>query len=133
MTASGFATIRCVMPTCFMCADSLVTTGGIEPAAMVQVVCTPDKKKVTAESLSLVEVGPRMTLNPIAVFDGSFSGPKLYSNPNYIPPNVVSDKDFYPSGVNDRDWGSSQSYSKALYYRHLGSLFLSFAAAESGG
>jgi len=39
---------------------------------------------------NLVEVGPRFTLCPIRVFEGTFGGPTLYENPDYISPNVVS-------------------------------------------
>ena len=56
---------------------------------MLQVVANLDKKKVTSESISLVEVGPRMTLNPIKVLEGSFAGPVLYSNPAFVSPNLV--------------------------------------------
>jgi len=45
---------------------------------------------VTADSLGLVEVGPRLTLNPIKILEGSFGGPVLYSNPTYVSPNLVS-------------------------------------------
>ena len=52
-------------------------------------VPSPDKKKVTPDALGLVEVGPRVTLNPIKMLEGSFSGPVLYSNPDYVSPNLV--------------------------------------------
>lgn len=54
-----------------------------------QVVPSPEKKRVTADSLGLVEVGPRLTLNPIKILEGSFGGPVLYSNPTYVSPNLV--------------------------------------------
>ena len=31
------------------------------------------------------EIGPRMALTPIRIFDGSFGGPTIYENPNYVP------------------------------------------------
>lgn len=34
--------------------------------------------------------GPRLSLNPIKIFAGSFGGSVLYSNPNYVSPNLVS-------------------------------------------
>ena len=55
----------------------------------LQIVATPDKKKVTAEGISLVETGPRMTLNPVKIISGGFSGPVIYSNPTYVSPNLV--------------------------------------------
>merc|ERR1712227_850826 len=32
------------------------------------------------------EIGPRMVLNPIKVFDGSFSGQTLWENADYVTP-----------------------------------------------
>ena len=49
-----------------------------------------DKKKTSAENVSLVEVGPRCCMNPIKVFSGSFGGPVLYDNPAYVSPNKAS-------------------------------------------
>ncbi len=58
----------------------------------MQVVVTPGKKgKVTTEEMSLVEVGPRVCLQPIKIFAGSFGGPVLYENPGYVSPNKVCD------------------------------------------
>ncbi|GLI71583.1 hypothetical protein VaNZ11_016848, partial [Volvox africanus] len=54
-----------------------------------QLVVPPDKKRVDPENASLVEVGPRFCLNPIKIFNGSFGGATLYSNPNYTSPNSV--------------------------------------------
>lgn len=39
--------------------------------------------------MELVEIGPRFTLTPIAMFKNSFCGSVLYKNPNYISPNHV--------------------------------------------
>ncbi|KAJ1983530.1 Ribosome biogenesis protein brx1 [Dimargaris verticillata] len=39
-----------------------------------------DFKKET----TLVEIGPRFVLNPIKMFEGSFTGATLYENPNYV-------------------------------------------------
>lgn len=36
-----------------------------------------------------MEVGPRIVLNPIRVFEGSLGGPTLWKNPTFVPPNVV--------------------------------------------
>ena len=57
---------------------------------VVQVVPGIDKKKASADSVTLVEVGPRVCLNPIKVFGGSFGGPVLFDNPNFVSPNRVS-------------------------------------------
>ena len=55
-----------------------------------QLVVLPGKKKSTAAddtATSLVEVGPRVCLQPIKIFAGSFGGPVLYENPAYVSPN----------------------------------------------
>lgn len=48
------------------------------------------KKGVAAEdAMSLVEVGPRVCLQPVKIFAGSFGGAVLYENPGYVSPNQV--------------------------------------------
>lgn len=39
--------------------------------------------------VSLVEVGPRFVLTPILVQEGSFGGPIIYENKQYVSPNQV--------------------------------------------
>lgn len=39
--------------------------------------------------IDLVEIGPRLVLTPILVLEGSFGGPKIYENKQYISPNVA--------------------------------------------
>lgn len=41
------------------------------------------------EDLSLVEIGPRFVMTPILILEGSFGGPKIYENKQYVSPNVV--------------------------------------------
>ena len=54
-----------------------------------QIVTALDKKQLKAESMSLVEVGPRATFQPIKIFAGSFRGKVLFENPEFISPNAV--------------------------------------------
>lgn len=42
------------------------------------------------ELVDLIEIGPRFVLTPIRIFDGSFGGQTIYSNPKYVSPNDVS-------------------------------------------
>jgi len=42
---------------------------------------------VDEDAAELEEIGPRMVLEPIRVFDGSFCGAVLYENPNFVSPN----------------------------------------------
>jgi ribosome biogenesis protein BRX1 len=39
--------------------------------------------------ISLVEVGPRFVLTPILILEGSFGGPVIYENKEYVSPNQV--------------------------------------------
>lgn len=56
------------------------------------------KKKISASALAkkaqslppkLIEIGPRMVLSPIRVFEGSFGGATVFENPEYISPNAI--------------------------------------------
>ncbi|XP_023228719.1 ribosome biogenesis protein BRX1 homolog isoform X2 [Centruroides sculpturatus] len=44
--------------------------------------------QIVEEDGSLAEIGPRFVLNPIKIFDGSFGGQVLYTNPNYVAPST---------------------------------------------
>ncbi|CCH42763.1 hypothetical protein BN7_2307 [Wickerhamomyces ciferrii] len=49
-----------------------------------------DKKNSDDDSdISLVEIGPRFVLTPILILEGSFGGPKIYENKQYVSPNFV--------------------------------------------
>ncbi|KAI9748242.1 MAG: Ribosome biogenesis protein brx1, partial [Candelina submexicana] len=39
--------------------------------------------------ISLVEIGPRFVLTPIVVLEGSFGGPVIYENKEFVSPNQV--------------------------------------------
>ncbi|OAV92944.1 hypothetical protein PTTG_02700 [Puccinia triticina 1-1 BBBD Race 1] len=47
------------------------------------------KKTSEADDLSLTEIGPRFVLTPIKLFEGSFSGPCLWENKDFVPPIQV--------------------------------------------
>lgn len=46
-------------------------------------------KKLGETSLSLSEIGPRFVLTPIVMLEGSFGGPVIYENKEFISPNQV--------------------------------------------
>lgn len=48
-----------------------------------------DKKVSSKEDLTLIEVGPRVCMNPVKIFSGSFGGPIIYDNPEYVSPNAI--------------------------------------------
>ncbi|EGX43515.1 hypothetical protein AOL_s00215g251 [Orbilia oligospora ATCC 24927] len=50
------------------------------------------KGKKTGRSeteISLLEIGPRLVLTPIIIQEGSFGGPIIYENKEYVSPNVL--------------------------------------------
>lgn len=50
-----------------------------------------EKKNSTAKDteVSLVEIGPRFVLTPIVIQEGSFGGPIIYENKEFVSPNQV--------------------------------------------
>jgi len=54
-----------------------------------QVALPVEKKRPGLDTMSLVEVGPRLCLNPVKIFAGSFGGATLYENPHYVSPNEM--------------------------------------------
>lgn len=56
-----------------------------------QIAETEQQKEdgVDTESLSLVEIGPRFVMTLITILEGSFGGPKIYENKQYVSPNAV--------------------------------------------
>ena len=67
---------------------------------VMQIVAEPVKKGAAAQDgMSLVEVGPRVCLQPIKIFAGSFGGPVLYENPSYVSPNKVCTPEAHPCRV----------------------------------
>jgi ribosome biogenesis protein BRX1 len=47
------------------------------------------EKSSSTTDIALLEIGPRFVLTPIIIFEGSFSGPVIYENKEYVSPNVV--------------------------------------------
>ena len=44
--------------------------------------------------MTLIEIGPRFSLNPIKIFDGSMGGDTLWQNPNFITPTKARSKKY---------------------------------------
>lgn len=51
---------------------------------------------------TLIEIGPRFVLTPIKIFEGSFSGPTLYSNPEFVTPAAIRRNLKYQKGESYR-------------------------------
>ncbi|KAA8584491.1 hypothetical protein FQN60_008276, partial [Etheostoma spectabile] len=45
--------------------------------------------QIIEEDASLVEIGPRLVLNLMKIFQGSFGGPTLFENPDFKSPNMI--------------------------------------------
>ncbi|CAG0891018.1 unnamed protein product [Cyprideis torosa] len=45
--------------------------------------------QILEEKGALAEIGPRLVLNPIKIFQGSFCGQTIWENPHYISPNLL--------------------------------------------
>jgi ribosome biogenesis protein BRX1 len=41
------------------------------------------------QGVSLIEVGPRFVLTPIVILEGSFGGPVIYENKEFVSPNTM--------------------------------------------
>ena len=48
-----------------------------------------EKKENKESDISLVEIGPRFVLTPIVIQEGSFGGPIIYENKEFVSPNQV--------------------------------------------
>lgn len=72
-----------------------------------------DKKAKKDEEPTLVEIGPRMVLTPIRIFEGSFGGATVYENPEYISPNAVRHNVRRKKGDEYRDRTAAQHNLKA--------------------
>lgn len=60
-----------------------------DPGAVAAAEAKGLDPKAASSEPTLVEIGPRMVMTPIRVFEGSFGGPTLFDNPEYISPNAV--------------------------------------------
>lgn len=50
---------------------------------------TKNENNAAGPEISLVEIGPRFVLTPILIQEGSFGGPVIYENKEYVSPNQV--------------------------------------------
>jgi ribosome biogenesis protein BRX1 len=48
-----------------------------------------DLPKGSLTDVTLIEIGPRMVLTPIIILEGSFGGPVIYENKEYVSANQV--------------------------------------------
>ncbi|KAF2490583.1 Brix-domain-containing protein [Lophium mytilinum] len=55
----------------------------------VDPVPNPKKGKNIETNISLVEIGPRVVMTPIVILEGSFGGPVIYENKEFVSPNQI--------------------------------------------
>ncbi|ODV78256.1 RNA-binding protein required for biogenesis of the ribosomal 60S subunit [Suhomyces tanzawaensis NRRL Y-17324] len=48
-----------------------------------------ETNEINPDELNLVEIGPRFVLTLITILEGSFGGPKIYENKEYVSPNFA--------------------------------------------
>ncbi|KAK9464984.1 Brix domain-containing protein [Lipomyces arxii] len=66
-----------------------IDTAAADGSALVE---SEDKKASSKKkqlTMSLVEIGPRFVMTLISIIEGSFSGPLIYENKEYVSPNVI--------------------------------------------
>ena len=97
--------------------------------------------EIHGEDGSLSEIGPRFVMNVIKIFEGSFEGPVIYSNPNYVNPNVrrrllkLEAKDKYRNKVLDKKGREAREPGGEAYadYDTLGEVFESVPPEKAKG
>lgn len=93
--AGGRVWIRCYQIAETEAGKKKITNGaeeaeGDDKAKSAAASALPSSKAKAGEtSISLVEIGPRLVLTPIVILEGSFGGPVIYENKEFISPNQV--------------------------------------------
>lgn len=84
--ADGKIWIRCFQTseTAVSKVDAAKENGTEEKAVVAKGSKRPGDTKI-----SLVEIGPRFVLTPIVILEGSFGGPVIYENKEFVSPNQI--------------------------------------------
>lgn len=84
--------VRCMKPF----VDRITGIFGLDGKIWIRVyeIRETDKKvegagDPSSTDVSLVEIGPRFVLTPIVVLEGSFGGPVIYENREFVSPNQI--------------------------------------------
>lgn len=62
-----------------------------------------DENSGDLRDISLIEIGPRLTLMPIVILEGSFGGPVIYENKEFVSPNEVRSKRRLQKAIKQRE------------------------------
>ncbi|KAI5209092.1 ribosome biogenesis protein-like protein Brx1 [Aureobasidium subglaciale] len=68
---------------------SAIPEQGLPMPSATEVTTSAKGKKDSETKLNLVEIGPRFVLTPIIIQEGSFGGPIIYENKEFVSPNQV--------------------------------------------
>ena len=78
---------------CFQISESDIAKGDAEADNGVngaeKLAAKKSNKKPDDTKISLVEIGPRFVLTPIVIQEGSFGGPIIYENKEFVSPNQI--------------------------------------------
>jgi ribosome biogenesis protein BRX1 len=76
--------------------DRIIGVFGLDGKIWIRVYEIRESDKKNDESMekgatdiSLIEIGPRFVLTPIVILEGSFGGPVIYENREFVSPNQV--------------------------------------------
>ncbi|KAI9716929.1 MAG: hypothetical protein M1812_005078 [Candelaria pacifica] len=88
--ADGKIWIRCYQINETEASKSKLPVTGEEGGVIVDGEAKKAKGKGPKDTdISLVEIGPRFVLTPIVILEGSFGGPVIYENKEFVSPNQV--------------------------------------------
>ncbi|KAL0232947.1 hypothetical protein GEMRC1_011694 [Eukaryota sp. GEM-RC1] len=68
--------------------DKTLTVDAITASEVAAVAAEEGDDSIRSD-LELVEIGPRMVLNPIRIFEGEFSGATMYKNDSFVTPTQL--------------------------------------------
>ncbi|KAK3112847.1 Ribosome biogenesis protein brx1 [Teratosphaeriaceae sp. CCFEE 6253] len=80
---------------CYQIAETEAAKSGVKPTADRPETQVPAPTIAAAKegrgetAISLVEIGPRFVLTPIVILEGSFGGPVIYENKEFVSPNQI--------------------------------------------
>lgn len=87
LAGNGKVWIRCYQISEQEAAKHVKPTGEDTPADPKALPTAAGLKGET--NISLVEIGPRLVLTPIVIQEGSFGGPIIYENKEFVSPNQI--------------------------------------------
>ncbi|KAL9619865.1 MAG: hypothetical protein Q9160_005512 [Pyrenula sp. 1 TL-2023] len=98
--------------------DRIIGVFGIDGRIWIRVYEIREEQDNTVDkggdNIRLVEVGPRFVLTPIVILEGSFGGPVIYENKEFVSPNEVRSKRRMEKTIKHRERQKSASRRDAF-------------------